>query len=235
MKIEARRTLRKRIWGARRRGMGVLVALLVVVVGSVLVGGIFALTYTASHLSQKRGEIYSDQMLISSRIERAKGSILASIDEAQVALHASPRGLQWKSRPPIYHLNELMIDGAFLSFDETIEKARRRIILNVFDVTYIATQIASPLREDLKDMPPMLAVLPPASADPNIEMENEGFTEGDIERNDPLDDYDNAGINLDLFGAYLIRTQIFNTEIDSNKAYRVTEEAFFQILSRDTP
>ncbi|MDR2179219.1 MAG: hypothetical protein LBP21_02825 [Synergistaceae bacterium] len=233
---------------SRRKGFALQLALIVMLVGGMLVLTIYEFTSMALKGTTQRSVVYGDQMLVASHAEKAKGVILSEMARVQAAIHPgsyteSPGSdvITWqkKPRPPISSVSDLQIkfdapplNSALSSLisDDRIEGGRR-VILQVFDLTYDATQISSSILSnpaELKNLPPALNLNSKQKGKGNgVANEGDIMVDGSAEL--PGDDMEGKELDLASFGAYLIRTRIF----EADKLVRETEEAFFQVLSYD--
>jgi hypothetical protein len=238
---------------ARRRGFALQLALVVMLVGSILVVAIYEFTSMALKGTTERSVVYGDQMLVAGYAEKAKGAVLSEMKRVGTSIH--PGGytelpdpgetIAWqaKPRPQIHSVDELQIkfDSPLLNFalsslvsDDRMEGGRR-VVLQVFDLTYDATQITSSgilhddILNDLENLPPALSLNSKQKGKSNG-TKNEVEMVDDSASSVPQGDMEGKELDLARFGAYLIRTRIF----EGDKLVRVTEEAFFQVLSSDT-
>ena len=239
------------IFFSGRKGLALQIALVVLLVGGILVAAIFEFTAVSTTGTTERSMRYGDQMTVAGYAEKAKGAILSEIARVGTAIHPGPFTANvddWQNspRPQIDSVSDLQIrfDTAPLNpalsplvSDDRIERIRR-VILEVFDLTYDATQIQS---SDILTDPEELRRLPPA-LDLNSKQrgkgtgtENLGTIIGAVDTEDALDDAEGGELDLSLFGAYLIRTSIYERDanVRVDRPIRVTEEAFFQVLSKD--
>ncbi|MDR1623171.1 MAG: hypothetical protein LBS00_12460 [Synergistaceae bacterium] len=239
------------VFFSRRRGFALQLALVVMLVGSILVVAIYEFTSMALKGTTERSVVYGDQMLVAGYAEKAKGVILSEMQRIGTAIHPRIGSIQytelpnpgqtiaWQAknpkRPEIHSANELQIkfdapplDPALNSLvsDDRMEGGRR-VVLQVFDLTYDATQISSIVTNpaEMQNLPPALS-LNSKQKGKSSGMGNEGMVDGDPKTGTPLDDMKGKELDLARFGAYPIRTRIF----EGDKLARVTEEAFFQVL-----
>jgi hypothetical protein len=234
---------------SRRRGFALQLALVVILVGSILVLAIYEFTSMALKGTTERSEIYGDQMLVAGYAEQAKGAILSEMARIETAIHPRIDSVQYtelpnpgeiiawqRERPLLNSAGELQIkfdapplDSALSSLvsDDRTEGGRR-MVLQVFDLTYDATQISPSMLanpEEMRNLPPALS-LNSKQKGKAVGMGNEGMTDGAPDIVNPVDDLKGEELDLARFGAYLIRIKIF----EANKLARLTEEAFFQVL-----
>jgi hypothetical protein len=221
--------LRKDI--SRRRGMALPVALIVVLFGSILVAGSFNFAVSSKKLATVRSSRYSDQILAFDYIEKTMGTILYKMRSDKKIMHPS-LGADWGDRPPIGKVDDLLIKEPGLYAD--VAEGNRRVLLEVFDLTYETAQLENTIVNDpseLRRLPPMLQLTSRQLGVGNS-MKNVTKTPGVSDENNPQkDDAANSRVDLDYFGAYLIRVQLFKLPYSTgDKPVRVTEEAFFQVL-----
>ncbi|MDR1874244.1 MAG: hypothetical protein LBQ90_04420 [Synergistaceae bacterium] len=217
---------------SRRRGMALGMALVIVLFGSILAVGSFEFAMSSKKLSTTRSRRYVDQMLVSDYIEKAKGTILHRMLSSNRAMHPS-LGSDWKvdPRPVFGAVDDLRIDDPGLSAD-TADKGRR-VLLEVFDLTYETSQVGNTILDDpaeLRRLPPVLN-LTSGQTGSGGSMKSVGKAPGAPNAADAPDTTGSSRIDLDYFGAYLIRVQLFRLPASpGDKPVRVTEEAFFQAL-----
>jgi hypothetical protein len=234
---------------SRRKGFALQLALIVILVGSILVVAIYEFTSMALKGTTGRSVVYGDQMLVAGHAEKAKGAVLSEMKRIGAAIHPRIGSMQytelpvpgqtiaWQAnRPEVHSVDQLQIkfdapplNSALSSLvsDDRMEGGRR-VVLQVFDLTYDATQISSMLVANpaaVQNLPPALSLNSKQKGKGNG-VGNEGMTDGAPDKVDPVDDLKGQELDLARFGAYLIRTRIF----EADKLVRVTEEAFFQVL-----
>jgi hypothetical protein len=221
--------LRKEI--SRRRGMALPMALIIALFGSILIAGSFKFAVSSKKLATAQGSRYSDQVLAFDYIEKAKGSILHKMQRDKKALHPS-WAADWGDRPPIGAVDDLLIKEPNLYAEVT--EGNRRVLLEVFDLTYETDQLENAIvgnPSELRRLPPMLK-LTSSQLGVGNSMKNTGKIPG-ISGEEPSQENHAASyrVDLDCFGAYLIRVQLFRLPYSTgDKPIRVTEEAFFQVL-----
>ena len=217
----------------RRPGVGLPLALVIVVVGSSLMALIFGMSTRFSETSTWQRMIYRDQVLVSSYIEKAKGEISAKIETDVEAFHPLP-GDEWNAgSEKIGSLRDLQvfIKGPTaadepLSID-TLEGARR-VVMRVYDLTYDVTWISDDISptERLR-LPSPLAIVDDVKEIVNtIDVDGER-DDGSVK--DPETDISYLKPDRKTIGAYLIRVGLFDP--DRGVLVRTTEEAFFQLTS----
>lgn len=220
--------VREKIVCRARGGFGLPMTLTIALVGAIMIGVVFTL---ATRFGTEEGVFryaYSDQVLASSYIERAKGTISAWISEEGRALHPTD-GDTWNTHPAIHSIDDLQIfldtdtpAGDPLNLDEV--RGDRRVTMQVYDLTYSATQS---IPDDMADeerlrLPAPLALVTMQTSQASFE--NAGMVEGEGDVRYPSDSSGEGSIDLNDIGAYLIRVQIFGAD---GRLERTTEEAFF--------
>ncbi|MDR2180216.1 MAG: hypothetical protein LBP21_07895 [Synergistaceae bacterium] len=216
---------------SRHDGMALPAALVIVLFGSILVAGSFGFAVSSKKLATVRSSRYSDQVLASDYIEKTKGAILYKMSSTHRAIHPSSGG-NWGERPSLGTVDGLLIDGPGLRADVT--EGNRRVLLEVFDLTYEAGQLENTILNnpsELRRLPPMLK-LTSSQMGVGSSMESVSKTPGVPNEDEPAKEKkEGSRVDLDYFGAYLIRVQLFRLPYSpGDKPVRVTEEAFFQVL-----
>ncbi|MDR1621251.1 MAG: hypothetical protein LBS00_02625 [Synergistaceae bacterium] len=209
--------------------MALPMALIFVLFGSILIAGSFNFAVSSKKLATARGSRYSDQVLAFGYIEKTKGAILHKMLSDKKALHPS-LGADWEDGPPLGAVDDLLIREPGLYEDVT--EGNRKVLLEVFDLTYETDQLESTIMDnssELQRLPPMLK-LTSSQLGVGSSMENATKTPGVPNEDNPKKD-EPAKVDLDCFGAYLIRVQLFRLPYSAgDKPIRVTEEAFFQVI-----
>ncbi|MDR1875149.1 MAG: hypothetical protein LBQ90_09090 [Synergistaceae bacterium] len=222
----------------RRRAVVLPSVLVVILMVSLILVGIFEFAVSSKKLTTVRGDRYSDQILVSGYIEQAKGTLIHTMKTTGAAVHPSLGGADWKSRPPLSTVDDLLVGGPAVNMEVTA--GGRKLLLNVFDLTYDESQLANANAtanilhdpEELRRLPPALDL---TSRQKGSEggMSNAGSTEGARDIEDSDDGSAGSAIDLRYFGAYLIRAEVFmspDLPPHDSRRVRLTEEAFFQVL-----
>jgi hypothetical protein len=215
----------------RRRGMALPMALIVVLFGSILIVGSFGFAVSFKKLATERSVHYSEQVLASDYIEKTKGVILYKMQSDNKAPHPSLE-VDWGDRPPLKTVGDLLIKKP--GFYAEVTEGNRRVLVEVFDLTYEADQLEDTILNnpsELRRLPPMLK-LTSSQLGVGNSMKNASKTPGVPNEDNPAkDETPKSRVDLDYFGAYLIRVQLFRLPYSAgDKPVRVTEEAFFQVL-----
>lgn len=217
----------------KRRGSGLTLALVIILVASGLIAVLFDMTVGFSAAEVHQRYAYSDQILSDSYIEKAKGLIAARIIKDGAALHPLPLD-DWNARPHIESLGALQVflDRAnpgkdLLSVDERAGKGGRRVTMRVYDLTYAGTWVPNTVDTTVRaQLPTPLTLLDIATAT------NQTLTNvGSVYALDVKSPPNNAALSrpdLKDIGAYLIRVELFDA---NNHRLRLTEEAFYQLAS----
>ena len=213
----------------RRSGVALVVALVVVLLGSSLMLLLFEMTTQfASMGGQLYRPIYNDQVNVTGYIQEAKGAIsmLNAENTPPAALHAWTSA-DWGGPNMIRNLEDLQLTANPLLSRDVIASDGRRVVVRVFDLFYRQEMLdASISAAELARMPAPLTVINPDAAAPE-EVVNEGFVEEvdvKIVENQVLP----STLNIDQIGVYLVRVELYR---DRHSVFpiRTAEEAFYQI------
>jgi hypothetical protein len=215
----------------RRKGTALIMALVVVLIGSILSVFLFDMTFSFAWAAQLQQRGYVDHTTVVDAIQTTKGLILqtnlSGDGSGSSALHV-PAVL---SKDEITDLNALRFDGA-LSYDRTLGAGvgYQRLEMSVYDMCYDVDQLQDSLRSD----PEQMKELPPPVKLPKLSFVAGGMSpEGDKNVGGTNEEHSGGNKNFPMtkYGAYLVRAKLFN--IDKNgvkRLTRVAEEAFVQIL-----
>ena len=215
--------------------MALPMALIIVLFGSILVTGSFGFAVSSKKLATVRSKHYADQVLAFNYIEKTKGALLHKMLSGNKAIHPSVHpslGASWENAP-ISTVDDLLIKEP--GFYADVIEGNRRVLLEVFDLTYETDQLERAIVDDpssLRRLPPMLKLTSSQMGVGNS-MTNVGKTSSVLNEDKPKkDNAANPRADLEYFGAYLIRVQLFKLPYSAgDKPIRVTEEAFFQALN----
>lgn len=212
----------------RRSGVALVVALVVVLVGSSLMLLLFQMTTQFAFMGGQYRPIYADQVNITGYIQEAKGAIsmLNAESTPPVALHAWASA-DWGGPNMIRNLEDLQLTANPLLSRDVIASDGRRVVVRVFDLFYRQEMIDAGISAaELGRIPAPLTVIDPNAAAPE-EVVNEGFVEEQevkIVENQILP----STLNIDQIGVYLVRVELYRDR-HSVHPLRTAEEAFYQI------
>jgi hypothetical protein len=127
------------------------------------------------------------------------------------------------------------------SINENIVDGARRIVVEVFDLTYDEDQLTNLILDSadaVRELPVALNLTTKQRGSAGKETDNGGATPGAPDIGEMTEEDGLGAIDLDYFGADLIRTKIFERRalagdpqrVMRTKPLRVTEEAFFHVL-----
>ncbi len=221
---------------SKRRGVALVLALVVVLVGGALIALIFEMTVRFGFTSLRQGTTYSDHLEVTGYIESAKGFIADTNVNNDQVMH--PKGYTNIETTLITSLDMLMFDQAELSVDRVFagSKGRQRVVMRVFDANYRANRVREPLllnSVDMAQMPPPLS-LAEAGASMDQYITNVGNSHTPTTGGQAIDDNEVWKRFFKYYGAYLIRVELYDIdESGTQNLTRKVEEAFFQVISQD--
>jgi hypothetical protein len=204
-------------------------------VGGVVIGLLFDMMTRFARISAQQAKVYSDHVIASSYLENAKGLISRFMREREYAPHPQDADLWGDPDVKIRSVEDLLVRLDMANPDDPLSVDRvaegRRVVMNVYDLTYTVDKLAGDLPEaELVRFPPPLAIVPKrvlmgekeSEVVSRVEVEDIKYTE----RTTPA-----HTVDLTRVGAYLIRVQLF--EPGKSAPVRKLEEAFYQLVSRD--
>ena len=223
----------------RRRGMGLPMALLIILIGAALMTFAFDAAARFRYMSFQQERMYLDHTLVTGYIEEAKGRISKYNSEKKKALR-NDFDLEHNkiTRPEDMVIVEIpAISGVLshynLSLDIPIPERQQALTLRVYNASYQAEQVADGLA------PVTLARIPsPIPLVARI-LEGQPGLNGDDSQQQTPDTYKPGGggprtdIMSEQLGSYLIRAELFNIVKGQRVRTRLLEEAFVQIASGD--
>ena len=209
-----------------RKGVALIMALVVVVVGGALVAVTFDVIMRYAWFSPQEAVAFVDHTVMIDAIQAAKAHIVHTNNTSGAVMHA--QGLRnlhdgWITPNPLLWLDGLFIYSADIPLGGGIGGGgRQRVTLAVYDMLFDPGWI-SPDALRTQDIPPI------------FNMVGETMGGGMTPEGDPTDQsiyYDDRGmggeyLDPELYGAYLIRAQLYDHR---NVLIRTAEEAFVQIL-----
>jgi hypothetical protein len=221
----------------RRRAVMLPTVLVIILLVSLILVGVFEFAISTKNLTTVRGERYADQMLVFGYIEETKGKLIHKMKDTGEAIH--PGGVAaWKLRPSLASVSGLRV-GDEIGVNREVTDGGRKLRVNVFDLTYDTGQVESSITNDpneLRVLPPPL-VLTAGQMGSRDGVINAGSTDGATDIRDSGDGTLGGAVDLRYFGAYLIRVEVFTSPdlpFHDARRVRLTEEAFLQVLSKDS-
>jgi hypothetical protein len=216
----------------RRKGSALMMALGIVLVGSVVATGVYSVSMHFARRSSIQQNAYMNHTTVISAMQTAKCYILqTNSDDATGTVMHVPAVL---TSGDIDDLDDLRFSDPNLRYDRVvIDKAGRQVLeLRVYDMFYDIDSLKAPLINDaegMKELPPPIKMASTGASggsgltnasDANIPDwgGNEGLSGG-------------STLSLEKFGAYLVRVKLY--AVDSNgsrRQVRTAEEAFIQVL-----
>jgi hypothetical protein len=213
-----------------------VLALVVVVVGSVLSAILIHMGYSFLTNTRQQRSFYGDHVTVTDYVQAVKGQLIAAnLANPGGVWHG--QGLNDELDSKIGSVSDLLLsDDPRFSFDAevgTIGQGSQRVRVNVFDVHYHENQLQSSLRSDAEQM----RILPaPINATGGRAASSTGDTEGDGKSSGKGTIEGSVGGTYpwNRFGAYVVRVQLFNVDsLNRVTLARAAEEAFYQVLSPD--
>jgi len=217
-----------------RNGSALIMALVVVMVGSSIVAIIFNVAFRHAWVGVAERAGFVDHTTVYGFVQRESARILqTNIDEGEVAVRSE---YVWNNRSaladgqplphPVLSLNDLIVTGP-TEFNVTDGVGRDRVRVTVFDMSFDPAWLdwGSMTAADLNRLPPAFRMLVGGGfgwgEDGNFDAP--WSNPNDTEPNDPP-------LALGMFGSYLIRVELFDSTGPNAMPIRVAEEAFFQVI-----
>jgi hypothetical protein len=227
----------------RRKGVGLVMALAIVVVGTALIAAMFNLSSVFARATtwQRRG--YTEHVSMSGYVEKAKGFIVelnkGRESEGLPVLHGANVSLDTE----IYAVTDLQLtqtengiaNALSLDIPLSTPNGSKRLVMRVYDANYKPEQIKIASWEGKQDLPPSLKLDGSAGG-------NGSNTEVDGEFEDPSgtgQPLSPEAVNLSAqqyrdYGAYVVRLELYNVLNGGKRVLeRDIEEGFFQAINQD--
>ena len=225
----------KKFLSNSHRGVALIMALVVVLVGGALIAVTFSLVFNYVSFSVEQRGTYVDHTTVLHLIQSTKAYIVSSNDVRSFDLgvmHAP--GFTYADESSfVDHIDKLRFPAAFdpnLDMDISINSGsgRQRATVQVYDMFYEVGRVQEPLlsnRDQMKELPSVYKLKGVGSN--SFENEN-GENHGDA-NSGSNDNYGESELDPMRYGAYLIRVRLYDNK---NKLLRTAEEAFVQILPK---
>jgi hypothetical protein len=233
----------------KRRGMGLPTALVIVLVGAALITFAFTAASQFINLTAQQREAYVEHTRMTDVIEDVKGRISEYNYRKGEALHRPTIDYDHPYDPNVSNDQDLLIpqipalpassDGfpgsaAYsLRRDISIPERQQLLTLKVYDVTYTAANIITPISADvLAQIPAPLVVLSSADLDAGYLMES--GRDVDVSSFWKINEETILNpVSWREFGAYLVRAELFDVSGGARQRIRLVDQAFFQVSSAD--
>jgi hypothetical protein len=209
-----------------RKGVALVLALAVVVVGGVIIGLTFDFVYGFSWISTEQRGSYVDHTTVLSAIQAKIAQIIDDNKTAGKTMHVPALGYDSGTTPAN---GSLVL--AQLRFGEPWSEeisGTQRVVTEVFDMHFMPEWVNYDILrsnpDEMKDFPPVFHMAGVAGSGglKNVgDHTGPGAGTGVSSGGEELDP--------DSYGAYLIRVRLYDHQ---GKLLRTAEEAFVQILSR---
>ncbi len=232
--------VRRRL-AARRRGMALPMALLIVIIGSALIAAMFELSSVFSRTAVIQRESYVDHITITDYLERAKG-FLVNLNyqrhlTGQSVMHGPGNAALSADLHSLADL-QLTQDEVWevLSVDHVVvtKNGRQRVVMQVFDVNYDPERIRMPLIADLDQLerlPPSLMLV--IAEDTGLGIWGTGGFSSGRSAPPPVNLNDVLSESFERYGAYFIRVQLFDASRNGRETpSHEVEETFFQTIPK---
>jgi hypothetical protein len=214
-----------------------ILALVVVLVGSVMSGVLIHMGYSFLTSTRQQRDFYGDHVSVTDYVQAVKGQLIQANIERGSILHG--QGLDDELESEIDSIDDLLLEDlgdVKFSFEENVTsmgKVRQRVHVNVYDVHYNERQLQASLRSDdvqMKLLPAPINATGSRAASSVIGSEGGGKSPG----RGTFEEGAGSSYPWDRFGAYVVRVQLFNVDaLGRTTPVRTAEEAFYQVLSRD--
>jgi hypothetical protein len=207
----------------RRKGVALVLALAVTLIGSVLAAMIYEMTFNYFWFRQPQKELYVNHTTVLDAIQAMKGYIIQTNSEDQKAMHVPD--LDFESTD-ITSVNLLRFSDPELKVDTSVKSGvgAQRLTLEVYDLYYNPAKLNSSLWSDpvqMKELPPPFNLTASYELEDMIDDDGKGHN-SDVDN--LLDD--NVILNPQKYGAYLIRAKLYS----GSKLVRTAEEVFIQVF-----
>ena len=236
-----KRTHAPRIFGERRRGFVLIMALVIILVGTALSVGMLVLTDSFSRVSLFQRPAYEHHIDIASEVKRLEAFLIQTNQDRYEGGGRVLHGQGYTADDygnPIDRLEDLQVTEHpdVLSTDRI--EGHQRLVVQVYDANYRISDLTKNLLgrpAELRSFPPSL--LPPSFSGTGSSSSSVGST------TDPSVSGGGASgqVTIDqekiygIFGAYLLRVQLYTRKGDGApwRFQRGAEEGFFAVASKD--
>lgn len=222
---------------ARHRGVGLIMALIVALIGTAVSAIIFEMSASFLNTSQLQKKTYEDGISAQSEIERAKGEIIFANKAQGYVLHGT-RNTSANFEDETDKITS--VAGLSIDVGERLNQPieNRIVDTKIFDASYKAARINTTLfpAADYHDLPPSFFIENNATGGllntttTSMEPHGAGGTGGG-----------SAGGLEELYkryGVYMVQVKVFERNLTGNpkgKLIRKTEEVFVHLLPTPTP
>jgi hypothetical protein len=203
--------------------MGLVLALGVMLVGSLLTALIYEITFHYAWFRQPQKAMYVNHTTVLDAIQAMKGFIIETNSADNRAMHVP--NLDFNSTD-ITNVSVLRFSNPELKIDTDVRSGvgAQRLTVDVYDLYYNPANLNDSVWNDpdqVKELPP------PFNLTASFEMEGVGDDGGEGHNADVSDLLGSDVVfNPQKYGAYLIRARLF----DSSRLVRAAEEVFIQVL-----
>jgi hypothetical protein len=212
----------------KHEGMALVMALVIVLLGSALISAMFDLSsaFTKTMSFERRG--YVEHVAMTDYLEKAKGFIINTNNGRGLAgvLHGPGVTLS----DDITSLADLQLTQAELSVDMTVQlgNGARRLVLRTYDANYRPSRVNISDWANKKDFPPSLKLdFNSIENGADLELGGTDVSNPDIEawRQSQSQAYRD-------YGAYVVRVELYHNNGGRELLERDIEEGFFQAINQ---
>ncbi|MDR2527562.1 MAG: hypothetical protein LBD04_00890 [Synergistaceae bacterium] len=220
-----------------RRGVALMMALVVVLTGGVLIAITFSLVSGYVGFATEQRGSYVDHTTVLHLIQSTKAYIVSSNDFRSFDLgvmHAP--GFDYSDKSSVVNdVNQLRFPATYDPNLDLVDipinsgAGRQRATVQVYDMFFEADRVKDPLlsnRTQMQELPPVYK-LKGVGAD---SFESDGGTNVGDPSSGSSDTYSEGELDPMRYGAYLIRVKLYNH--NATDPVRVAEEAFVQLLPK---
>ncbi|MDR3231691.1 MAG: hypothetical protein LBT65_09625 [Synergistaceae bacterium] len=219
----------------RRRGVALVLALLVILIGSSVAAMIYDTSFNFSLQGQLQKEIYVDHTTVLDTVQTVKGFIISTNSSDTKAMH-TPNYVYSDDASTISSVRALRLGPASipdsplsLSCDIVVSNGTgpQHLEVSVYDLCYKTGDLEASVRNDgdqMMELPPPFMMKGVTGGVGGVVSTGDTLVVGDLAA--PLDDP--AGeLDMEKYGAYLIRVRLRDA---GRRQIRMAEEAFVQVL-----
>jgi len=222
----------------RRKGVALMLALLVILIGSTVAAIIYDIAFTFSWQGLRQREIYVDHTTMLDAVQTIKGFIIHANSTDMKVMH-TPNYVFSDDTSKIGSPSNLRFDPVrvpdsplSLNCDVVVSNGTgiQRLKISVYDLCYKTSDLEASLRSDgnqMRELPSPFMREGVTAGGGGMNSVGDALVVGDLAP--PLGDPGSA-LNLEKYGTYLIRVRLHDAEGGGRKLVRTVEEAFTQVL-----
>jgi len=214
-----------------RKGVALIMALTVVLIGGAIIAITFNIVFSQAWISGEQKGGYVDHTTLRSAVESMKGRVISENITAGRTQHVHAALVR---SADITSAEDLRFDNWLLDVNVSSGVGPQRVVVEVYDTYFDLSQVLdrNVLLANAEFFPPSFKMEGTQSTtitnDPTLGRRGRVLGRATHSSVNPfISAPTGGGLNLDHYGAYLLRARLFDR---NNKLLRTAEELFVQIL-----